>query len=287
MSALTAFYLELRRVALLAALAVWGCRDEPRVPAAAQELASRMLAGKFSRAGLVYDLPYRLFVPAGYSESRRYPLIVYLHPSGSNGTDNVRQLGPPIATLIGPVQAVEPAFVLVPQAPEGDKWVNGSAGPPFLNYRQTERPQSPATQLVLLGIDELEGKYAIDADRIYLTGASAGGAGTWDLITRNGVGRFAAAVPVTGANDPSRAAVIAHLPIWAFHGAADVVSPVDNTREMVANLRALGSPVKYTEYPGVGHDSSDRAYAEPELFSWLFAQRRVRPPGGGADAQRP
>jgi predicted peptidase len=176
--------------------------------------------------------------------------------------------------LIGRAQTIEPAFVLVPQVPNSDKWVSGSVGPPFRNYRQTDRPQSAAAKLVLVGIDELEAKYSIDPQRIYLTGASAGGAGTWDLITRNGIGRFAAAVPITGANDPSRAAVIAHLPIWAFHGADDGVSPVENTREMVANLRALASPVKYTEYPGVGHDSWDRAYAEPELFPWLFAQSR-------------
>jgi predicted peptidase len=260
--------------ALLVALALSACRSEAPLPPGAQELAARMLAGKFSRPGLAYDLPYRLFVPAGYSAARRYPLIVFLHATGSNGTDNVRQLTPPIGVLIGRAQTFEPAFVLVPQAPENDKWVSGSVGPPFRNYRQEQRPQSAAATLVLVGIDELEAQYAIDPDRIYLTGASAGGAGTWDLITRNGVGRFAAAVPITGANDPSRATLIARLPIWAFHGADDAISPAANTREMVDNLRALGSPVKYTEYAGVAHESWDRAYAEPELFPWLFAQRR-------------
>jgi predicted peptidase len=260
--------------AMLVAAALSGCRSEPALPPGAQELAARMLAGKLSRPGLAYDLPYRLFVPAGYSDARRYPLIVFLHGSGSNGSDNLRQLTPSVGVIIGRVQSIEPAFVFVPQAPEGDKWVSRSVGPTFHNYRQEDRPQSPAAQLVLAGIDELQATYAIDPDRIYLTGASAGGAGTWDLISRNGTGRFAAAVPVTGANDPSRAAVIARLPIWAFHGAEDAVSPVENTREMVRNLRALGSPVKYTEYPGVGHDSWTRAYAEPELFTWLFAQTR-------------
>ncbi len=259
---------------MLLPVALSACRNEPPLPPGAPELAARMLAGKFSRPGMAYDLPYRLFVPAGYSQAQRYPLIVFLHASGSNGTDNQRQLTPSIGVMLGRVQSIQPAFVLVPQAPDGDKWVSGSFRPPFRNYRQAERPQSPAAQLVLVGIDELEAKYAIDSDRIYLTGPSAGGAGTWDLITRNGTGRFAAAVPVTGANDPSRAAVIARLPIWAFHGAEDEVSPVENTREMVSNLRALGSPVRYTEYPGVGHDSWSRAYAEPDLFPWLFAQKR-------------
>jgi predicted peptidase len=272
--------LVLRLGALLVSLAS-ACRGEPSLPPGAQGLAERMLAGKFSRPGMAYDLPYRLFVPAGTSETRRRPLIVFLHASGSNGTDNLRQLTPAIGVMIGHAQTIEPAFVLVPQLPESDKWVSRSVGPPFRNYRQADRPQSPAAQLVLLGIDELLAKYAIDPERIYLTGVSAGGAGTWDLITRNGIGRFAAAVPITGANDPSRAAVIARLPIWAFHGASDDISPVENTREMVALLRALGSPVKYTEYPGVAHDSASRAYAEPELFPWLFAQNR------GTSAQTP
>lgn len=261
--------------ALLLAAVFGACRSsEPPVPPGAEELAARMVAGKFSSAGMAYDLPWRLFVPADYSASRRYPLIVFLHASGSNGTDNVRQLAPAVGLLIERAQSVEPAFVLVPQVPISDKWVSLSVGPPFLNYRQEQRPQSAAARLVLSGIDELEARYAIDPDRVYLTGVSAGGAGTWDLITRNGVGRFAAAVPITGANDPTRAAIIARLPIWTFHGADDDISPVSNTREMVANLRALGSPVKYTEYPGVGHNSGRLAYEEPELFPWLFAQRR-------------
>jgi predicted peptidase len=262
--------------ALLVTATLPACRNEPALPGGAQDLSARTLAGKVSRAGVAFALPYRLFVPAGYSEARRYPLIVFLHPGGSDGTDNLRQLVPLVGVLMGRAQATEPAFVLAPQDPKGDKWVTGSVGPPFRNYRQTDRPQSEATALVLAAIDELQAKYAIDADRVYLTGASAGGTGTWDLITRNGNGRFAAAVPLNGANDPSRAAAIAKLPIWAFHGADDKTAPVENTREMVANLRALGSPVKYTEYPGVGHDC-DRAYDEPALFPWLFAQRRNAP----------
>lgn len=260
--------------ALLVAAAAGACRSEPPLPPGSEQLAARMVAGTFAKPGMPYDLPWRLFVPTALSDARRYPLIVFLHASGSNGTDNVRQLAPAVGVLIERAQSVEPAFVLVPQVPVSDKWVSDSVGPPFRNYRQDERRQSPAARLVLVGIDELEARYPIDPDRVYLTGVSAGGAGTWDLITRNGVGRFAAAVPITGANDPSRASSIARLPIWTFHGADDDISPVDNTREMVANLRALGSPVRYTEYAGVGHNSGRRAYEEPELFHWLFAQRR-------------
>lgn len=260
--------------AVLASLVLSSCRSEPAPPPGARELAARMVAGKFSAGGEGLDVHYQLFVPADYSQSKRYPLIVSLHGAGTHGTDNLRQLSPPVAALIDGAQAVEPTFVLVPQDPKGDKWVTLSGDAPFRNFRQTDRPQSAAAGLVLAGIEELEAKYAIDPARIYLTGGSAGGTGTWDLITRRGIGRFAAAVPITGANDPSRAPVIARLPIWAFHGAKDDTAPVENTREMVEKLRALGSPIRYTEYPDVGHESWNRAYAEPELFTWLLAQRR-------------
>jgi predicted peptidase len=269
----------LERGALLVSLMLAACRGEPPVPPAARDLAARMVAGKFSSlassvGGEAHDVHYQLFVPANYSSAKRYPLIVSLHGAGSHGTDNLRQLSSTVGALIDGAQAVEPTFVLVPQDPTGDKWVTGSGEAPYRNFRQVDRPQSAAARRVLSGIDELEKKYAIDPDRVYLTGGSAGGTGTWDLITRNGVGRFAAAVPITGANDPSRASQIARLPIWAFHGAQDNTAPVENSREMVANLRALGSPIKYTEYPDVGHESWNRAYAEPDLFPWLLAQKR-------------
>jgi predicted peptidase len=272
----------LERGALLLSLLVSACRSEPRLPSGARELAARMVAGKFSASALSADgkpleVHYQLFVPASYSPARRYPLLVSLHGAGSHGTDNLRQLSSTVGAVNDGAQAVEPTFVLVPQDPTGDKWVTGSGEAPYRNFRQADRPQSAAAGIVLAGIDELEKKYSIDPDRVYLTGGSAGGTGTWDLVTRNGVGRFAAAVPITGANDPSRASAIARLPIWAFHGALDDIAPVDNSREMVAKLRALGSPIQYTEYSNVGHESWHRAYAEPELFRWLLAQRRGAP----------
>jgi len=267
--------LALERGALLVSLLLSACRSEPPVPPGARELAARMVAGIFGAPGGALQLHYQLFIPASYSARRRYPLIVSLHGAGSHGTDNLRQLSSTVAAVIDNAQAVEPTLVLVPQDPTGDKWVTGSGEAPYRNFNQAERPQSAAAGLVLAGIDELGAKYSLDPDRVYLTGGSAGGTGTWDLITRNGVGRFAAAVPVTGANDPSRAPEIARLPIWAFHGAQDAVAPVENSRAMVERLRALGSPVKYTEYPDVGHESWNRAYAEPELFRWLLAQKRA------------
>jgi predicted peptidase len=109
---------------------------------------------------------------------------------------------------------------------------------------------------------------------VYVMGLSMGGFGTWDLVTRYPK-RFAAAVPICGGGDPGRVESLGDLPLWVFHGADDeVVAPI-YSRRMVEAIRAAGGDPRYTEYPGVGHNSWDPAFAEPELFPWLFAQRQV------------
>ena len=256
-----------------------GCRDRAAPPpATALALAARMEAGKFQGPGYGYPLPYRLFVPRGYDPRRAYPLVLYLHGAGGRGSDGIGHLSPDVAALVSDqVQAVAPSFVLAPQCPEGDEWVNRHDQPPLSNYVQARVAESDASKMTLEVLSAIRSRYHIDAARIYVTGPSMGGSGTWDLITRH-PNVFAAAVPVTGVNDPSRAPVIADLPIWAFHGAEDHLSSAANTREMVQALRGLGSPVRYTELVGVGHDSWTRAYSTPELYRWLFAQQRK---GGG------
>lgn len=255
-----------------------GCRkDEP--PVLAKELARKMTAGQASLPDAAFPLPYRLYVPPSYDRTKAYPLVVFLHGSGSNGTDNIRQLVESVAVLTGPAQQVEPAFVLAPHCPSGTKWmVRKTPRPPYRNYDQSRVAEGDAARLTRVALSQVRSQYNIDPDRIYITGPSAGGTGTWDAITRHPE-LFAAAVPITGANDPSRAPAIAHLAIWAFHGADDATSPVDNTREMVRALQGLGSPVKYSELEGVGHRSWDQAYVTPGLFEWLFAQRRSKPKG--------
>jgi predicted peptidase len=265
-----------RRVAA-ALLIVAGCKWFGRGESEeVRRLIDQMLTGRVNRAGLAYDIVYRLYVPPGYDASRRYPLVLFLHGSGALGSDNQRQVGFELARLHARVQAKEPAFVLAPQCPEADKWVTRARQAPYLNFRFEERPESDAIRLVVLLLDELAQKYAIDPERLYVTGHSSGAAGTWDLVSRRVSDRFAAAVPVTGIGDPSRASAIAKLPLWVFHGAQDGISPVKNAREMVAALKDHGSAVRYTEYADVGHDTLAKAYDEPELVPWLLAQRRVR-----------
>jgi predicted peptidase len=236
-----------------------------------------MLSGSVSVPEIAMQLPYRLYVPKSYDRTRAYPLILFLHGSGSNGDDNVSQLVRSVEVLVTEAQRYEPAFVLAPQCPRGTKWVvRPVPRPPFLNYDQSSMAEGEAAKLVIVALDEILQKYSVAEDRIYITGMSSGGTGTWDAITRH-PSRFAAAIPITGANDPSRAPVIADMPIWTFHGELDELSPVQNTREMVRELRRLGSPVRFTELENVGHNSWGPAYADERLFRWLFAQKRAVP----------
>jgi predicted peptidase len=256
-------------------LTVLGCKkQEPEGPPTREALvlAERMIGKVYKKPGYAYPLPYRLFVPDGYDATRRYPLILYLHGGGVRGSDNIRHLTEVVRLGSLAVQTIEAAFVLAPQCPTGDQWVNGARSVPFTNYVQAKVPESAAAKQTLEILSETIAEYSIDKARVYVTGPSMGASGTWDFITRY-PGRFAAAVPINGINDPSRAAVIAQLPIWAFHGALDDVSPVSNTRAMVAELRKRGSPVTFSELPNQGHGCDGAAYDNPEVFRWLFAQR--------------
>jgi poly(3-hydroxybutyrate) depolymerase len=150
------------------------------------------------------------------------------------------------------------------------RWANmdwaaksGSAAP---------EPSTPM-RLTLEALGQLRKEFKLDEKRLYVTGLSMGGYGTWDVVQRH-PNLFAAAVPVCGGADEATAPRIKHLPIWCFHGGADKVVPPERSRNMVAALKKAGATPNYTEYEGVGHNSWDRAYSEPELPRWLFAQKR-------------
>ena len=236
----------------------------------AQDVVDGFAARTFAGAGGV-KMSYRLFVPDQKARTQPLPVIVYLHGSGGIGTDNLKQIsgGNRNGTHVwvaSQMQARHPAFVIAPQLPPGARWDNQS-GDGLASYAQL--------MIDLLG--SLSKEFAIDPDRIYLTGQSLGGIGTWDVISKR-PDRFAAAVPLCGVGDPSLASRLRNMPIWAFHGAKDDTVPVAGSRDMVAALRKSGSAVKYTEYPDVEHDVWLRAYVEPELADWLFAQKRsVKP----------
>ena len=133
-------------------------------------------------------------------------------------------------------------------------------------------PSTPM-RLALAAFDGVRKEFNVDPKRLYITGLSMGGYGTWDAIARHPT-LFAAAVPVCGGGDESTAPLIKDLPIWCFHGGADKTVPPERSRNMIEALKQAGGHPRYTEYPGVGHNSWDKAYAEPELPTWLFAQKR-------------
>lgn len=218
-------------------------------------------------------LLYRLLTPKDYDASKKYPLVLFLHGAGERGADNAAQLVHGMKDFASDkIMAEYPAFVIAPQCPNGEKWVevDWSAD----KHDMPEKPAS-AMHLTLAAIEGLRKEFSIDGDRLYITGLSMGGYGTWDAIQRHPE-LFAAAVPICGGGDPKFASKIAKLPIWAFHGDKDGAVKVERSREMIAAIKAAGGAAKYTEYPGVGHDSWTATYRNPELYQWLFAQKRAK-----------
>ena len=220
-------------------------------------------------------LPYRLLTPQHYEGGKKYPLVLFLHGAGERGQDNQAQIkhGAPIFARAD-IREKFPCFVVAPQCPKDKQWVDMPWSGP-----SGTAPADPGSMelLVLATLDALTSEFSIDPDRIYVTGISMGGFGTWDLITRYPE-KWAAAVPVCGGGDKSKAGAAKTVEVWAFHGLDDAVVLPVRSRDMILGLRAAGGIGTHTEYPGVQHDSWTLAYAEPNLIPWLFAQQRgVRP----------
>ncbi|MDQ3798787.1 MAG: prolyl oligopeptidase family serine peptidase [Acidobacteriota bacterium] len=215
-------------------------------------------------------MPYRLFVPAHYDKNKKYPLVLWLHGGAGRGGDNEKQISggnAPGATVwtTRESQARNPAFVLAPQCPPGESW---SA------INDAERKPSKHLETVVELLRDLRKEYGgIDADRLYVAGQSLGGYGAWALITEYPE-MFAAAIPLCGGGNAAKAKNLVNVSIWAFHGDEDKAVDVKESRKMIEAVRKAGGNPKYTEYKGVGHAVWERAFAEPELLPWVFAQKR-------------
>jgi poly(3-hydroxybutyrate) depolymerase len=220
----------------------------------------------YSHDNYSHDLPYRLFIPDDYDAQKSYPLVTFLSGVGERGTDNLLQLTANEGATVWAKpenQVVNPSFVLAPQCPESDSW-----------YDFASDQLSVSSQMTMDIIDSLIQEFSIDTSRLYLTGLSMGGYGTFDVITKN-PHRFAAAVPICGGGDITQADKIAPMPIWIFHSDDDPTVPVENSRTMFQALLDAGSTsVLYTEYTGYGHFSWEPAYAESDLQKWVFAQKK-------------
>jgi predicted peptidase len=216
-------------------------------------------------------LPYRILAPDQIESGNKYPLVIFLHGAGERGDSNRNQLHHGGSLFSKAANRKDyPAFVVFPQCPNGKRWVEVNWGEPK-PHTQPKEPGDPMSLVIEL-IPDLTKSLPIDTDRIYLMGISMGGFGVWDLAARH-PDWFAAAVPICGGADDSTAPSLAKLPIWAFHGDKDHVISVNRTRSMIAALRQAGGKPKYTEYPGVAHNSWFKAFAEPELLPWLFSQK--------------
>ncbi len=217
-------------------------------------------------------LNYQILTPAERKPDQKYPLVLFLHGAGERGDNNTSQLkhGGRMFLEAGN-RARFPAFVVFPQCPNRQKWVEVDWGQP-IPHQQPAEPSVPMS-LVLELVPDLQKTLPIDTNRTYVMGLSMGGFGTWDILARKPEW-FAAAVPICGGADDSTAPKLAGIPIWTFHGDKDTIVKTARTRSMVEALKRAGSQVKYTEFPGVGHDAWSPAFAEQELLPWLFAQRR-------------
>jgi predicted peptidase len=232
-----------------------------------QALADQFEAREFKGAdGSV--LKYRLLKPLDANAEQAYPLVLFLHGAGERGDDNVRQVihgGRNFSDET--LRRRHPAYIVAPQCPTDKSWGRSRRGDPAQAEANAQAP------LVIELLDSLQKEFKIDASRIYGTGLSMGGFGTWDILRRKPE-LLAAAVPICGGGDPASAASFASTPIWVFHGDADNAVPVAQSRAMVEALREAGGRPIYTEYPGVGHDSWTQTYDNRLVWDWMFAQQK-------------
>ena len=203
------------------------------------------------------EAEYLLYLPEDYAASQeKWPLILFLHGAGERGNNlkAVEKHGPPKIVKEG---KTFPFVIVSPQCPNDEWWSSG---------KQID------TLSALL--DHIVAKYRIDKDRIYVTGLSMGGFGTWRLACEY-PDRFAAIAPICGKGEPFAARAIPHLPAWVFHGTKDDVVPIQASQEMVDALKKAGGNVEFTIYPEAGHDSWTETYNNPELYDWFLQHKRA------------
>src|SRR5688572_3517557 len=221
--------------------------------------------------------PYQVYVPSAYSSSsQRWPVMLFLHGAGERGADGLLQTAVGLPNAIRRDPSRYPAIIIIPQAPPDSTWLG-----------------TPA-DFAIAALDQTLAEFRTDADRVYLTGLSLGGNGTWNLAYKY-PDRFAAIAPVCGFVTPFRrlqgsrsivpndtgAAMFAalakrlgRLPTWIIHGEVDPVVPVAESQRAAEAMKAAGGDVRYTEIIGGGHDVWDLTYASPQFREWLFAQKR-------------
>jgi predicted peptidase len=215
-------------------------------------LYSQKLAMKMKVPSQEDSLQYLMYLPEDYNEpDSPWPILIFLHGSGECGTDIelVKKNGPPMLIEQG---EVFPFMVASPQCPFNERW---------------------SVPMLEEFLNTILRKYKIDTSRVYLTGLSMGGEGTWNW-SKASPERFAAIAPVCGWTDTTGINGIREIPVWVFHGAKDNVVPIWESQKMVDALKEMGSGVRFTVYPEADHDAWTETYENPEFYEWLLMQHR-------------
>lgn len=205
---------------------------------------------------------YILFVPHDYSADKEWPVILFLHGAGESGDDGKK----PAAVGLGPaIRKREKTFPFIAIFPQAGRPGQGRV----IGNWYAESDNGKRALAILAAVEK---EYKVDPKRVYLTGLSMGGFGTWNFAAKHPE-RFAAIAPICGGGDVKDAAAIKDIPCWCFHGDKDQAVPVKRSRDMIAALWAAGGHPNYTEYPGVRHDSWIKAYDTEDLYEWFLKHR--------------
>ena len=218
------------------------------------------------------DLLYNIYYPK--ADKQKLPLFIFLHGAGERGNDNSAQLVHIAPTLTNPQNSKKyPAILLFPQCPTDGYWAPVNISEDGAWSPDGSAEATPSMQRVIELIESMMMNPSVDTDRIYISGLSMGGFGTFDLISRH-PDWFAGAVAICGGGDPANVDNYKDLPLWIFHGAQDPVVSVDLSRVVANKLKAKKGKYKYTEYEEGGHDIWNTVYDNPEVLSWLFAKKK-------------
>ena len=223
-------------------------------------------------------LPYRILYPVNYDKNKKYPLVLFLHGAGERGKDNEKQLGHGSKLFITEENRKNfPAIVVLPQCPEESFWavtkIDRTTQPFKIEFDYTAEPNWPLAAANAL-VKKLSNEEGVDKSKIYITGLSMGGMGTFESVYRY-PDLYAAALPICGGGDVNHYDKrVTKTAFWVFHGAADAVVNVKLSQEMVDKLKTLKAEVKYSEYPGVNHNSWDNAFAEKDYLSWMLQHKK-------------
>lgn len=241
------------------------------------EAQDRSLFEKFQFIQNGDTLPYRILLPEEYDSSRSYPLVIFLHGRGESGRDNEKQLANGSALFLrDSIRKKYPAIVVFPQCAANSYWSNvqtiADAKGKRDFYFVPDGEASLSMKLLISLTSNLQVRYKIRKEQVYVMGLSMGGMGTFEIVRRK-PGFFAAAIAICGGADPATATAMKKTKWWIFHGGKDdVVLPIYSDR-MQAALKKAGAAVRYTVFPEANHNSWDPAFREPDLLKWLFAQR--------------